>query len=102
MRLRRILRAAPLLAALALAAVAAADGARAQEDHFQTNLGGRFRLMEVDQPERDLKVSSRKLNVLFDAVTGRSWVLRYDVDPATNRDAYVWVEIPMVPPPPAE
>lgn len=91
--------------ALALAAVLAATApgaAFAQEDHFQTNMGGRFRLMELDQPERDLKVSSRKINVLFDALTGRSWVLRYDVDPVTNRNAYVWVEIPMLPPPPAE
>jgi hypothetical protein len=93
-----------LLARCALSAAlgAAALPALAQEDHFQTNMGGRFRLMELDQPERDLKVSSRKINVLFDALTGRSWVLRYDVDPVTNRNAYVWVEIPMLPPPPAE
>jgi hypothetical protein len=87
------------LGALALMVAATPEAARAQEDHFQTNMGGRFRLMELDQPERDLKVASRKINVLFDAVTGRSWVLRYDVDPATNRRAYVWIEIPMLPPP---
>lgn len=91
------------LATVALAlSLALPERSSAQEDHFQTNMGGRFRLMELDQPERDLTVGSRKINVLFDAVTGRSWVLRYDVDPRTKRNAYVWVEIPMLPEPPAE
>ncbi len=86
-------------AAAAMAALTLAAGAAHGEepaDHFQTVIGGRYRIIAIEQPQRDLAGGSPLLNVLFDAETGRSWVLRYDVDPVTRRDGYVWVEVPMV------
>jgi len=84
-------------AALALTMVLpAAVSAEEPADHFQTGIGTRYRIMAIEQPERDLDNGSSLINVMFDAATGRSWVLRYGVDPKTRRDAYVWVEIPMV------
>ncbi|MBX6320380.1 MAG: hypothetical protein IRY94_00980 [Rhodospirillaceae bacterium] len=87
---------------LVLTAVAglAAGGATAQPaaDHFQSELGDRYRLLSIEQPQRDLTTGSALINVLFDTRTGRSWVLRYDVDPVSRRDGYVWVEVPMVGP----
>src|SRR5262245_36787638 len=59
------------------------------------NLGQRFILMQLDQPDRDLRQNSTKVNVLFDTQTGRSWVLQYALQPGTNQPGYVWVEIPL-------
>jgi hypothetical protein len=62
------------------------------------DLGDRFKLIEVYQPERNLDRSSRRLNLLFDTETGRSWVLRHAPPPGSNAPAYVWVEVPMAAP----
>jgi hypothetical protein len=84
-------------ASLAVAAMLPATAAAEEPaDHFQSAIGGRYRIIAIEQPDRDLASGSALINVLFDASTGRSWVLRFDVDPATKRNAYVWVEIPLV------
>ncbi len=65
----------------------------------QVEIGTRFKLVEMDQLERNLNQASTRINVLFDTQSGRSWVLRHTVKPGGNETGYVWVEIPFAPPP---
>lgn len=58
-------------------------------------LGQRFILMVLDQPDQDLLKSNPKINMMFDTRTGRSWVLEYARKPNSNEQGYVWVEVPI-------
>ncbi len=91
-----------LFIALAVAAVAAAGPAAAQQ-HYADELtptpdiekvGGRYILMVLDQPDRDLVHGRTKVNVLVDTKTGQTWLLEYGRKPNSNEQGYIWSQIP--------
>lgn len=57
-------------------------------------VGGRYILMVLDQPDRDLADGRTKVNVLVDTKTGKTWILEYSRKPSSNEQGYVWSEIP--------
>ena len=94
-----------LFTALAVAAVAAfihAGPAAAQQNYADQltptpdieKVGGRYILMVLDQPDRDLTQARTKVNVLVDTKTGKTWLLQYVRKPDSNEVGYVWSEIP--------
>jgi serine protease inhibitor ecotin len=94
-----------LFNALAVAAVAAAVQAcpaSAQQNYADQltptpdieKVGGRYILMVLDQPDRDLVHGRTKVNVLVDTKTGKTWLLEYARKPDSNEVGYVWSEIP--------
>jgi len=62
-------------------------------------LSQRFVLIVLDQADRDLTKGDPKINMMFDTQTGRSWVLEYSRKPDSNKQGYVWVEVPYAKPP---
>lgn len=96
------MRAIPALIALFCAlAVPAAQG---QEPILETPpilapLGQRFLVVVLDQPDRDLLLASPRINMMFDTMTGRSWILEHSRKPGSNEQGYVWVEVPLASPP---
>lgn len=104
----------PALAALwTVSGLAAASPALAQQAVFAQNavpqipadapilapVSQRFVLMVLDQPDRNLNVSSSRINMMYDTKTGRSWVLQYTAKPNSNQQGFVWVEVPYAAPP---
>jgi hypothetical protein len=94
-----------LFNALAVGAVAAAIHAcpaSAQQNYADQltptpdveKVGGRYILMVLDQPDRDLVHGRTKVNVLVDTKTGQTWLLEYARKPNSNEQGYVWSEIP--------
>ena len=57
-------------------------------------VGGRYILMVLDQPDRDLTHGRTKVNVLVDTKTGKTWLLEYARKPKSNEMGYVWSEVP--------
>ena len=88
--------------ALAAAALACAGPAVAQQNYADQltptpdieKVGGRYILMVLDQPDRDLTQGRTKVNVLVDTKTGKTWLLQYARKPNSNEQGYVWSEIP--------
>jgi hypothetical protein len=56
--------------------------------------GGRYILMVLDQPDRDLTHGRTKVNMLVDTKTGKTWLLQYARKPNSNEMGYVWSEVP--------
>ena len=56
--------------------------------------GGRYILMVLDQPDRDLVHGRTKVNMLVDTKTGKTWLLEYSRKPNSNEQGYVWSEVP--------
>ncbi len=56
--------------------------------------GGRYVLMVLDQPDRDLTHGRTKVNMLIDTKTGKTWLLEYARKPNSNEQGYVWSEVP--------
>ena len=56
--------------------------------------GGRYVLMVLDQPDRDLVHGRTKVNMLVDTKTGKTWLLEYSRKPNSNEMGYVWSEVP--------
>jgi hypothetical protein len=56
--------------------------------------GGRYILMVLDQPDRDLVHGRTKVNMLVDTKTGKTWLLEYARKPNSNEQGYVWSEVP--------
>jgi hypothetical protein len=56
--------------------------------------GGRYILMVLDQPDRDLTHGRTKVNMLVDTKTGKTWLLEYARKPNSNEMGYVWSEVP--------
>jgi len=56
--------------------------------------GGRYILMVLDQPDRDLVHGRTKVNMLVDTKTGKTWLLEYSRKPNSNEMGYVWSEVP--------
>jgi hypothetical protein len=94
-----------LFNALAVAAVAVAIHACpavAQQNYADQltptpdieKVGGRYILMVLDQPDRDLVHGRTKVNVLVDTKTGQTWLLEYARKPDSNEQGYVWSQIP--------
>jgi hypothetical protein len=82
------------LAGLALAGAAlAGDADFAPQD---LDIGTRFKLVEIDQPDHDLRVGSPRLNLLIDTQTGRSWILQFNQRPSGSDTGYIWMEVPFV------
>jgi hypothetical protein len=57
-------------------------------------VGGRYILMVLDQPDRDLVHGRTKVNMLVDTKTGKTWLLEYARKPNSNEQGYVWSEVP--------
>ena len=57
-------------------------------------VGGRYILMVLDQPDRDLVNGRTKVNVLVDTKTGKTWLLEWGRKPKSNDMGYVWSEVP--------
>jgi hypothetical protein len=57
-------------------------------------VGGRYILMVLDQPDRDLVHGRTKVNMLVDTKTGKTWLLEYARKPNSNEMGYVWNEVP--------
>jgi hypothetical protein len=57
-------------------------------------VGGRYILMVLDQPDRDLVHGRTKVNMLVDTKTGKTWLLEYSRKPNSNEMGYVWSEVP--------
>ena len=56
--------------------------------------GQRYILMVLDQPDRDLTHGRTKVNMLVDTKTGKTWLLEYARKPNSNKQGYVWSEVP--------
>ena len=56
--------------------------------------GGRYVLMVLDQPDRDITKGRTKVNMLVDTKTGKTWLLEYARKPNSNEQGYVWSEVP--------
>lgn len=89
-----MIRANRLAAAVLIALAAAPAVAEDVGPLGEVEIGPGFKLVELDQRDRDLNESSGRINVLFDVASGRSWVLRHTLLPGRNDQGYVWVEIP--------
>ena len=87
------------LAALISAGLAAPAFAQNYADQLTPTpdiekVGGRYILMVLDQPDRDLVHGRTKVNMLVDTKTGKTWLLQYAKKPNSNDMGYVWSEVP--------
>ncbi len=83
-----------LAAGFALAGAAMAGEAEIAPPNLE--IGNRFKLVEVEQADHDLRVGSPRLNLLVDTQTGRSWILQYNQRPSGPGTGYIWMEVPFV------